>query len=62
MKIPNKQQFQEISFNYALDIDNEDFTYLPKNCNAKPYFSLIIDTTLASDNLLRFRKNLLGRI
>ena len=35
---------------------------LDRNCIAKAYLFLVIDTTLASDNLLRFRKNLLGRI
>ena len=32
------------------------------NCAAKPYSSLIIDATLASNNLLCFRKNLTERI
>ena len=35
---------------------------LDRKCIAKAYLFLVIDTTLASDNLLRFRKNLLGRI
>ena len=35
---------------------------LYKKCTAKPYSFLFIDTTLASDNLLRFRKNLLEKI
>ena len=33
-----------------------------KKCATKPYFSFVIDATLASDNPLRFRKNLLERI
>ena len=33
-----------------------------KKCPAKPYSFLVTDTTLASDNPLRFRKNLLERI
>ena len=33
-----------------------------KKCTAKPYSSLVIDTTLALDDPLRFRKNLLERI
>ena len=32
---------------------------LYKKCTAKPYSFLVIDTTLALDNPLRFRKNLL---
>ena len=35
---------------------------LYKKCTAKPYSILVVDTTLASDNPLRFRKNLLRRI
>ena len=35
---------------------------LYKKCIAKPYSFLVIDTTLASDNSSRFRKNLLERI
>ena len=30
-------------------------------CTVKPYSFLVIATTLASDNLLRFRKNLIER-
>ena len=30
-----------------------------QECTAKPYYFLLIDTTLASDNPLRFGKNLL---
>ena len=33
-----------------------------KKCTANPYSFLVIDTTLASDNSSRFRKNLLERI
>ena len=33
-----------------------------KKCTAKPYSFLVIDATLALDNPLRFRKNLLERI
>ena len=63
MKIPNKRELQQIAFNYLLDIDFKDFMNLYKKCTAKPYYFLVIDTTtLASDNPLRFRKNLLERI
>ena len=33
-----------------------------EKCTAKPYSFLVIDTALASDNPLRFRKNLLKRM
>ena len=35
---------------------------LYKECTTNPYSFLVIDTTLASDNSSRFRKNLLERI
>ena len=35
---------------------------LYEKCTAKPHSFLVIDATLASDNPLRFRKNLLERI
>ena len=35
---------------------------LYKKCTEKPYSFLVTDTTLKSDNLLRFRKNILERI
>ena len=59
MKIPNKRELQQIAFNPSSDID---FMNLYKKCTAKPYFFLVIDTTLASDNSSRFRKNLFERI
>ena len=62
MKIPNKRELQQIAFNHSSDIDFQDFMNLYKKCTAKPYSFLVIDTTLASDNSLRFRKNLVKRI
>ena len=35
---------------------------LYEKCTTKPYSFLVIDTTLASDNPLHFRKNLFERI
>ena len=62
MKIPHKREYQQIAFTHSSDIGYEDFMSLDKKCSAKPYSILVIDTTLAWDNLLRFRKNLLERI
>ena len=62
MKIPNKRKLQQIAFNHSSDIDFQDFMNLYKKYTAKPYSFLVIDNTLASDNYLRFRKNLLERI
>ena len=58
MKIPNKRELQQITFNHSSDIDFKDFMNLYKKCNAKLYSFLVIDTTISSDNPLRFRKNL----
>ena len=54
MKILNKQELQRIASNNSSDID--------KKCTAKPYSFLVIDATLASDNPLCFRKNLVDGI
>ena len=62
MKIPNKGELQQISFNHSSGIDFRDFMNFYKKCTAKPYSFLVIDATLALDNPLRFRKNLLERI
>ena len=62
MKIPNKKELQQIEFNHSSDIDFQNFINLYKKCTEKPYSFLVIDTTLASDNSLRFRTNLLERI
>ena len=35
---------------------------LYKKCTARPYSFLVIDATVASDNPLRLRKNLIERI
>ena len=62
MKIPNKQELQKIAFNQSSDIYFHDIMNLYRKCTAKPHNFLVIDTALASDNPLRFRKNLLGII
>ena len=59
MKVPNKRELQQIAVNHSSYIDFKDFIKIYKKCTAKPYSFLVIDTTLPSDNPLRFRKNLL---
>ena len=61
MKIPNKKELQQIALNHSSDIDFKDFMKIYKNCTAEPYYFLVNDTTLPSDNPLRFRKNLLEK-
>ena len=63
VKIWNKKQLQQITFSRSSDIDFQDFIInLCKKCTPKPYSFLIINTTLASDNPLHLRKNLLEKI
>ena len=38
MKIPNKQELQQIPFNHSSDIELQDFMNLYKKCAAKPHF------------------------
>ena len=59
MKIKTKREFEQIAFNHSSDIYLQDFLNLCKKCTQKPYSSLVIGTAVASDNHLRFRKNLL---
>ena len=60
MKIPNKRELQQIVLNHSSDIDFKDLMKIYKRCTAEPYSFLVNDTTLPSDDPLRFRKNLLG--
>ena len=62
MKITNKRKLQQIAFNHSTYMDFQEFMNLYKKCTQKPYSFLVNDTTLASDNSSRFRKNLLERI
>ena len=59
MKIPNERELQQIALNYSSDIDFKDFMKTFKTYTAEPYSFLVNDTTLPSDDPLRFRKNLL---
>ena len=62
MKTPNKREHQLITFNHSFDIDYKDFMNLCNKYTAEPFSFMVIDTTLTSDNPLRFRKNLLQRV
>ena len=58
MKIPNEREIKQIASNYMSDIGFKDFTKLYKDYDKETYLVLVNDTTLSSDNPLRFRKNL----
>ena len=59
MKIPNKRELQLIALNHSSDIDFKDFIKIYKKCTARPYYFLVYDATLPSDDPLRFIKNIL---
>ena len=62
MKTPNKRELQQIAFNHSSDIDFQDFVNLYKKLQCKTISFLVTGATIASDNTLRFRKNILERI
>ena len=55
-KIPNKRELQQIPINHSSDVNTKDFVNIYRKCNTEPYFYIVNDTTLASNNPLRFRK------
>ena len=57
MKIPNKKELQQIALNHSSDIDFKDFMKIYKKYTKEPYSFLVNNTTLPSDDPLRFRKN-----
>ena len=57
-KILNKRELQQIAINHLSDISTDDFINIYRKCTVEPYSFLVNDTTLASNNTLRFRKNL----
>ena len=58
IKIPNKRELQQTAINHLSDFNTKDFTNICRKCTAESYSFLVNDTTLASNNALRFRKNL----
>ena len=57
-KIPNKRETKQIAINHSSDISIKDFEKIYRKRTAEPYSLFVNDTTFASDNPLRFRKNL----
>ena len=58
MKVPNKRELQQIALNHLSGIDYKDFMKIYKKCTAEPHSFLVNNATLASDNPLRFIKNI----
>ena len=59
MKIPNGRKLRHIAPNNLSDIESKDFMKFYKDYTKKKFSFLVNDTTLSSDNPLRFRKTLL---
>ena len=58
MKIPNKRELKQIALNHSSDINFKGFINICKKYTAESYSFLDNDAMHASDNTLRFRKNL----
>ena len=58
-KIPNRGELQDIARNYSSNISTKDFGNIYRKYTVEPYYFLVNDTTLASNNPLRFRKSFL---
>ena len=56
MKIPNKRELQQIALNHSSNIDFKNFMKIYKKYTAEPCYFLLNDSTLSSDNLIKFRK------
>ena len=57
-KVPNKRELQQIAINHSSDTSAKDFINIYRKFTVEAYSFFVNDTTLASDNPLRFRKNL----
>ena len=61
-KILSKIELQQLAINHSSDISTEDFVNIYRKRSVEPYSLFVNGTTLASDNPLRFRKNLFEHI
>ena len=59
LKFLKKRELQQITPSHLSDNDFKDFIKLYKEYTKEKSSFLLSDTTLTSDNSLRFRKNLL---
>ena len=58
IKIPNKRELQQTAINHSSDINTKDLADVYRKCTAEPYSFFVNDTTFASNNPLRFTKNI----
>lgn len=62
MKILERREVWQITFNYSSDIDFRNVINIYEKCTVKPYYFVVDDMTLVSDNPLCFRNNILEKI
>ena len=55
-KFPDERELQQIVINHSSDISTKDFANMYRKCTDEPYSFLVNDTTLASNDPLKFRK------
>ena len=55
-KISNKRELQQIAINHSSDINTKDFANIYRKCTDEPYSFLVNDTTLTSNDSVRFSK------
>ena len=60
MKTPNKREIEQTTLNNSRDIDFKHFIKIYDKYTSKSCSFLFNDTSLPSDNYLRFRKNHFG--
>ena len=60
IKIPNKRELSQTELNHSSVINLKVFIKIYKNVLQNYILFLVNDTTLQSDNPLRFRRNLLN--
>ena len=57
-KIQIRRELQQTGMNHSVDVSIKGFANIYRDFTGEPYAFLFNDTTLSSDNPLRFRKNL----
>ena len=62
IRIHDRRELQNITINHSADIGYKDLMNIYRDCTWKSHSFLTIDTTLPSDNPLRFRKNVLNQL
>ena len=58
MKIPDERELRHIAVNHSSNADSKNFIKIYKRYTAELCSFLVDDTTLSSNNPLRFRKKL----